>query len=145
MILRYFATLGLTAVMLTGCITSTSQMRLAEDRAILTTRGNAYTSPEHVQRELFVQAAKLAQASGFEWFVIEDSRDVTQNSFLMTPASGSASAAGNASGWAGNANYRGASVIPLSKPGTSVSVRFGRGEKPANALDAAFILAQNAK
>lgn len=132
------------ALLLTAC-TTTSQMQLAPDRAILTTRGNAFTTPEKVQHDMLLEAAKMAQAQGYEWFVIDGSRDVTTSGVLMTPASGTAYASGNASGWSGSAQYTGADYMPYTKPGMAVSVRFGRGPRPDGAIDAAFILAQVAK
>lgn len=125
--------------------TTTSQMQIAPDRAIITTRGNAFTTPEKVQHDLLVQASKTAQASGFEWFVIDGSRDVSTHGALTTPASGSAFASGDANGWSGSASYTGATYTPYTKPGMAVVVHFGRGPRPSNAFDAALILAQNPK
>lgn len=140
--MKRFAVLA-AALALVGC-TTTSEMQLAPDRAIITTRGNAFTSAEKVQHDLLLQAAKLAQAGGYEWFVILGSQDVSSRGVFMTPATGSAYGSGNAYGWNASANYTGATYTPYTKPGMAVSVQFGKGERPAQAIDARFILAQAA-
>lgn len=131
------------AVLASAC-TTTSTVRLASDRSIITTRGNAFTSSEMVQRDLLVQAATQAQAGGFEWFMVEDSRDVSTSGVFVTPASGSAEASGNPYAWRGSASYTGATYMPYVKPGAQVMVRFGNGPRPAAAFDAAEIIALNA-
>jgi hypothetical protein len=62
--------------------------------------------------------------------VIEGARDVSTHGAFTTPASGSAYASGNAYGWSGSANYTGATYVPYTKPGISVSVHFGNGPLP---------------
>ena len=132
------------ALMLAAC-TTTSTVRLSADRSMITTRGNAFTSVEAVQRDLLLQAAQQAQAAGYEWFLIEDSRDASTSGVLMTPARGDASAAGNAYGWSGSASYTGASYMPYVKPGVQVLVLFGRGPLPRGAFSASEVLALNPK
>lgn len=116
---------------------------LASDRALMTTRGNAFTSPEKVTRDLMVEAATRTQAGGFTWFLIEGSQDVTQSGVFVTPAQGNASASCNTYNCSGSASYTGPTVTPYTKPGTQVMVRFGRGPKPQNAFDAAEMLTLN--
>lgn len=133
---------SIATLALTAC-TSTSTTMLASDRAIVTTRGNAFTSPERVTRDLMIDVATLAQSGGFEWFQIEGSRDVTQSGALVTPAEGSSSFGCNAYNCSGSSAYRGADVTPYTKPGMQVMVRFGRGPRPQNAFNAAEVLALN--
>lgn len=132
----------LSALALAAC-TTTSTMQLGADRAMLTTRGNAFTSSEAVQRDLMLEAARQTLARGYEWFAIEGAQDVSRSGVYASPASGSAYASGNAYGWSGAANYTGASYMPYTKPGVQVLVRFGSGGRPYSAFDAAEIIALN--
>ena len=141
--MRKLIAAALLAAALAGC-TTTSATRIAADRAILTTRGNAFTSSEQVERDLYMEAAKQAQAGGFAWFTFQDARDVSRQGVFMTPASGAAQASGNAYGWQGSANYRGPTLTPYTKPGMWVTVQYGNGPKPPGGVDAAEFLALNA-
>lgn len=138
------AVLALAAILLASC-TTTSTIRVAADQSIITTRGNAFTSPEMVEHDLLLQAATQAQAAGFEWFTIDSTRNMTTHGVLMTPAQGNAEASGNAYGWRGSASYTGSSFTPYIKPGVQVVVHFGNGPKPKDALSAAEIIALNPK
>lgn len=137
-----FVALAVAAAMLTAC-TTTSAVQLSEDNVVLTTRGNAFTAPEMVMRDVMVQSATRCEAAGYEWFVVESQQDVTSSGTFYMPAQGSAQVSGNAYSFQGTSTYTGAQVIPYSKPGMQVRVHFGRGPKPDNALVAATIIALN--
>lgn len=134
------------AIALAGC-TTTSTMSLAPDLMILTTRGNAFTAPEMVIHDVLLRSAQEAQARGYAWFVVESSQDMTTSGTIYMPAQGSAQVSGNASGFQGSSNYTGAQVIPFSKPGAQVTVRFGNGPRPANTRSfvAAEVISLNPK
>lgn len=135
---------AVSALILAAC-TTTSTLQLAPDRIVLVTRGNAFTAPERVMRDVMVEAALRAQAGGYEWFVVEDSRDVSTSGVYVTPATGNAYASGNAFGWSGAASYTGARAYPYTKPGMQVAFRLGNGAMPAGAYNAAQVIALNPK
>jgi hypothetical protein len=57
---------------------------------MLAARGNAFTTPETVQKLLLHKAAEMAVASGFEWFFFEGTQDVSQQGVFVSPAFGNA-------------------------------------------------------
>ena len=133
------------AIALLGACTTTSTMSLAPDQVMLTTRGNAFTSPEVVIHDLMLQAAHACQDRGYEWFKADSVRDVTTRGSLYIPAQGSAQASGDAYSWSGSANYTGAQNIPYTKPGAMVVFHFGNGPRPPKSYVAADIIALNPK
>lgn len=132
------------AIALAGC-TTTSTMELGDGRAVMTTRGNAYATPEQVQRDLYLQASQRALAGGYQWFQIQSAEDVTTTGTAYIPATGNSYASCTGNYCAGRSTYSGPQAIPMTMPGMKVMVQFGSGPRPQGAIDAAQFLALNGK
>lgn len=147
---------AIAAVLLSGCVTAKATM-LDDRTAIISGRGNNFTSQADVLHKVLIEAATTAQARGYRYFVIESSQDTTRRGTAYFP--GQTTTTGSVSGVCATAvctgNYRSqsytspGSAVPIVKPGADVQVRFYReGEidpSPRHVWDTQSVLAEAVK
>lgn len=120
-----------TLPLLAGCqTTQTTSTRLAENVAIISTKGNAFAESEDVLRDVLVNAAVTTQNAGYQYFLIASQQDTTRTDHFVT--SGSSYTSGTINTYGGYGSYSGMTtytppqVHTFVKPGMDVMIRMFR-------------------
>ncbi len=132
--------LSISLLFLTSC-TSTDTAMLSENTAIISARGNGFSSSAGVFRDTVVEAANLTLASGYSHFAILNNQDRTRTGYLVIP--GQTSTYGSAHTTMnrfGNSGYgttsfsahtysSPGSVTNIIKPGMDITIRMFRADE----------------
>jgi hypothetical protein len=123
--------IALAALALAGCV-GTDSMMLDQRTAFISGRGNAFAKPSQVWQKVLTQAATMASERGYSHFAILDAKDGTSYGAYYQPGSSTTNTIGSATctGYScigsatSNTSYTPGYAIPLSYPGTDLTVRF---------------------
>lgn len=137
---------GIVALALLSACVQTG-VRFVDDRtAVISGRGNGYTSPNQVQKKVLEQAATLTLSRGFTRFTILDSRDAGQTNYAQMPSTSNTQGnfnaqptygGGVAGSYSSNTTSIPGAVIPIYMPGMDVMIRmFSDADAPPGAWDA---------
>lgn len=145
------------AVALMGCATpyqaqgfrgGFSETRFDETTYQIAFKGNAFVSPDTVQKYVLYRAAELTIQSGFDHFVIVGVQDRTQSAELVTPGTATTRTTYNAFtpdtvSARSTTTYSPERRTQVIKPGQSVTIKMGKGPKPErdNAYEASTLIA----
>ena len=118
-----------------------SDTRISKDTALVSFKGNAYTSKERVQLYLLYRCAEVTRQYGFDYFIIgsgdTEARTGYVNNYSSTTNANAISTGNYAFGSA--QSYGSGSSMPIRKYGTEAIIKMFAGKKPAseaNAYDA---------
>jgi hypothetical protein len=139
------------ALSLTGCVVETGVRYVDNRTAIISSRGNGFTTPKQVQQNVMREAAKLTLSRGYTHFSILDSRDASSTGAYQMPGTSTTQGAFNA-----RSTYNGGvqgtysqqttttpgAVVPIFFPGMDVAVRM---YKAPDVPDGAFVAAEFVK
>lgn len=142
--------IGIVVSLATGCATTYqprsftggySDTRISKDIALVTFKGNAYTSKERVQLYLLYRCAEVTQQYGFDYFVINNGDTEARTGYVSSYSSTTnANAFGSGNYAFGSAQtYGSGSATPIHKYGTEAMIQMFGGKKPSgnvNAYDA---------
>jgi hypothetical protein len=132
------------AVVLMGCATpyqaqgfrgGFTETRFDETTYQIAFKGNAFISPDTVQKYVLYRAAELTIQSGFDHFVIVGAQDRTQTAEVTTGGTATTRTTYNAF-TPGTATARSTTTYSpeqrtqFTKPGQSVTIKMGKGPKP---------------
>ena len=128
--MRHLIIAGLVCL-LSACVTAETVM-LDHRTAIISGRGDGYSSQASVVQRVMVEAATAAQARGFRYFAVLDSTDTTRRGAVALPTNtyGQANAQTTCnyaycnSSATGSSSTYGGGVMEVVRPGTDLQVRF---------------------
>lgn len=151
-----FVMLGVAAILLAGCATQyedpsfisggngVTASRLDATTFRISARGNAFTSPDAIEKFVLRKASEETLASGNEWFLLLSLEDRSRTGQVVIPGSSQTTMTGVATGhtFQGSAmsTYNPAQTMTTHLPGRSILIRVGGGSKPAGAFDAREVL-----
>lgn len=141
------------ALAVSGCATAYGEMgftggvsaaQIGPNQWRITAAGNAYTDADTISDFAMRKAAETTLEQGYEWFGIVSSEDRTRSELgsFTTPSTTnfSASQFGNTVSGTSTTYGGGTSVYSMTKPGRSMVIEMGRGQRPRGAFDAAETL-----
>lgn len=118
-----------------------SDARIGEDTALVSFKGNGYTSKERVQLYLLYRCAEVTRRYGYDYFLVTNGGTEAGTSYVSNyTATTTASAYGTANSAFGSAHTFGSgTTIPIHEYGTDAMIKMFKGHKPPddpNAYDA---------
>jgi len=139
------------AALLTGCATSYqpesftsgfSGYMTAPDEAVVTFRGNGYTSPERVVEMTALRCAEVTLQRGYRYFVATGASDISRNFSFTTPGYATTHAYGTVSGFGNYGTVSGNAYTTVSppqtfniyKPAVMVAIKMSNNEKSLESL-----------
>jgi hypothetical protein len=124
------------ALAVSGCV-HTETMMLDPRTAIISGRGNAYSSTGQVHNQILREAAAKTVAAGFTHFVILNRQDASSEGAYFQPGTTTTTGQATASCFGNTCNAFGSATtrttpgyaIPMFYPGADVTVRFLRADE----------------
>ena len=134
----------------TGCATPYQQHgfsggfsdnRISQDTALVSFKGNGFTSKERVQLYLLYRCAEVTKQDGYDYFLVTGGVTEGKVSYLSHySATTTSKAYGSGNSAFGSAYTSGSgTTVPIHKYGTDAMIKMFKGKKPAddpNAYDA---------
>jgi hypothetical protein len=106
-----------------------SESRLAPNVALVTFRGNGFTSALAVQKMALLRAAEVTAASGYRYFVITGTEDDSSTVAVTLPGYANTSLSyGYGYGFA-NTSFMPAQTFPVVRPAVSFMVRMSNSQR----------------
>lgn len=132
-VLGKLAICAVAALSMTACVTAETAM-LDERTAIISGRGDEYSSAARVQQRVLLEAAESATERGFRYFLVMSAQDTTRRGIAQMPitTTGQGQATTTCSygtcrtNAQGNAMTMGGGAYEFTMPGADVQVRFYR-------------------
>lgn len=121
------------ALTLSACVTAETAM-LDERTAIISGRGDGYTTPAQVQQRVLLEAAESATERGFRYFMVTNAQDATRRGMAYMPVTTTGQGNATTNCFMGtcrttanaNAMTYGGGAYEVIRPGSDVQVRFYR-------------------
>lgn len=129
--MKNLAAVAILAALLSACVTAETTM-LDERTAIISGRGDEFSSAARVQQRVMLEAATAATSRGYRYFMIQQANDTTRRGIVQRPMTTTGQGQGTTTCYYGtcqtnaqaNTMTTGGGSYEVIMPGADILVRF---------------------